>query len=162
MKKFLLIMILAVVSTASGYAQFEQGKKYLGLSFSGLELSYSDVEDLNLGLQAKAGYFCMDNWMLSAEVKYNHDGSEDASDYVSAAAGTRYYLVSNGLYFGANVNFIHAFHNYNDVRPGVELGYSFFLNGRLTIEPSLYYEQSFKNHSDYSKCGLKIGLGYYF
>ncbi len=161
MKKFLLVMILAVVSTASGYAQFEQGKKYLGLSFSGLDLSYSEAEDFNLGLQAKAGFFCMDNWMLLGDVTYNHSSKEDASDYLSLGAGTRYYIVSNGLYAGANVNFIHAFHNYNDVRPGLEFGYSFFLNGKLTIEPALYYEQSFKNQ-DYSKFGLRIGLGYYF
>ena len=161
MKKLLLTMIIAIVSTASGYAQFEQGKKYVSMSLSGLELSYSEIEDFNLGVQAKMGYFCMDEWMLLANVRYDHSSSEGASDYLSVGAGTRYYMVSNGLYAGVNVDFIHAFHNYNDVRPGVELGYSFFLNGKLTIEPSVYYEQSFK-YQEYSKCGFRIGLGYYF
>ena len=35
------------------------------------------------------------------------------------------------------------------------------LNKTVTIEPSVYYDQSFKNHSDYSKIGFKIGIGVY-
>ena len=162
MKRFLLIMILAVTFTASGYAQFEKGTKYLGTSFSGLELSYSDAEDFHFGMQAKAGYFCMDSWMLMGNVTYDHSSADGASDYISVGAGTRYYLIKNGLFGGVNVNLVHAFHDCNDFRPGLEFGYSFFLGKSLTVEPSLYYEQSFKNHSDYSKFGLRIGLGYYF
>ena len=45
--------------------------------------------------------------------------------------------------------------------PGVEVGYSFFVSRTVTIEPAIYYDQSFKNHSDYSTIGLKIGLGVY-
>ena len=45
--------------------------------------------------------------------------------------------------------------------PGIELGYAFFLGKSVTIEPSVYYDQSIKNHSDYSKVGLKIGVGIY-
>ena len=43
--------------------------------------------------------------------------------------------------------------------PGVELGYAFFINDKITIEPALYYKQSLSNHKDYSTVGLKIGLG---
>ena len=45
--------------------------------------------------------------------------------------------------------------------PGVEVGYAFFLSRTVTVEPSIYYNQSFKEHSDYSKIGLKIGIGVY-
>ena len=45
--------------------------------------------------------------------------------------------------------------------PGLEMGYAFFLNKTVTIEPAIYYDQSFKRHSDYSKIGLRIGLGIY-
>lgn len=31
----------------------------------------------------------------------------------------------------------------------------------MTIEPAIYYDQSFKDHSDYSKIGFKIGVGVY-
>ena len=162
MKKVLLIMFLAVMTVTNGYAQFEQGKKYVGASMSGLELSYSDMEDFRLGFQAQAGYFCMDNWMLSTHLAYGYDGSADAKHNVSVGAGTRYYFDDWGVFLGANVNFVHQFHNCNDVRPGVEFGYAFFLNGHVTIEPAVYYEHSFKNNTDFSKCGLRIGFGYYF
>ena len=56
---------------------------------------------------------------------------------------------------------MHAYHNYNDVRPGVEVGYAFFLSRTVTIEPAIYYVQSFKKHSDYSSVGLKVGFGIY-
>lgn len=45
--------------------------------------------------------------------------------------------------------------------PGIEVGYAFFLNRTVTIEPAVYYDQSFKNHSDFSKIGLRIGVGVY-
>ena len=45
--------------------------------------------------------------------------------------------------------------------PGVEVGYAFFLSRTVTVEPSVYYNQSFKKHSDYSRIGLKLGIGVY-
>jgi len=29
------------------------------------------------------------------------------------------------------------------------------------VEPAIYYDQSFKNHSDFSKIGLRVGFGIY-
>ena len=45
--------------------------------------------------------------------------------------------------------------------PGIEVGYAFFVSKTVTIEPAIYYDQSFKNHSDYSKIGLRVGFGIY-
>ena len=46
--------------------------------------------------------------------------------------------------------------------PGIELGYAFFINDKVTIEPAVYYDQSLKEHSTYSTVGLKVGIGLYF
>lgn len=160
MKK--LVMLLVVLSAAiSGYAQFEHGKYYIGASFSGLNLSYNGSEDLNLGLEAKGGYFVADNWMLTAQAGFEHSGDDDVPDRASVGVGGRYYIIQNGLYMGVNAKLIHASHNYNDLMPGIELGYAFFLNKTITIEPAIYYDQSFRNHSDYSTFGLRIGIGIY-
>ena len=43
-----------------------------------------------------------------------------------------------------------------------QVGYSFFLNRTVTIEPEIYYNQSLKDHNDYSGFGLRIGFGIYF
>ena len=159
MKKIaLLLAVLAVSLTAS--AQFEEGKKYVGVSATGLDLNYSGKDDLKIGVEAKGGYFLFDNLMATGSLKYQNNGK--APDSFSLGVGGRYYIIQNGIFLGANVEFIHADTNYNDLMPGVEVGYAFFLNRYLTIEPALYYQQSFKKHSDYSCVGLKVGFGYYF
>lgn len=158
-KSILLLAALLISVTAS--AQFEKDKTYVGASLTGLNLNYSGVGDLSLGVQAKAGYMVDDNLLLFGEVAYNHEGKSDAGDLLSAGVGGRYYIEQNGIFLGANCKFIHGFHNYNDVMPGVEVGYAYFISRTVTIEPSIYYQQSFKNHSDYSTIGFKIGFGVY-
>lgn len=160
MKKISMLLLALFMAVAS-HAQFEQGKWYVGASLSGLDISYSGAEEFNLGLDAKAGYLLADDWMLLGQVGYQHNGREGASDMVTFGIGGRYYIIQNGLYLGVNAKLIHANHNYNDLMPGIEVGYAFFLNKSVTIEPAIYYDQSFKDHSDYSKIGFKIGVGVY-
>lgn len=158
-KFYMLIMALLISITAN--AQFEQSKWYLGASMSGLDISYSGAENFNIGLDAKAGYLIADDWMLLGQLGWQHNGHAGESDAVTLGIGGRYYIIQNGLYLGVNANLVHAYHNYNDFLPGIEVGYAFFLNKTLTIEPAIYYDQSFKRHSDYSKIGFRIGLGVY-
>ena len=82
------------------------------------------------------------------------------ADHISVGAGGRYYITQNGLYLGAGVKFLHANHRYNDIMPGMEVGYAFFINRSVTIEPAIYYDQSLKG-SNYSTVGLKVGIGVY-
>jgi opacity protein-like surface antigen len=97
--------------------------------------------------------------MAVAELGYNHN--KNVSDYFTIGAQGRYYIEQNGLYLGAGLKFVRANSDYNDLMPGIEVGYSFFISKTVTIEPAIYYDQSFKNHSDYSSIGLKIGFGIY-
>ena len=41
------------------------------------------------------------------------------------------------------------------------MGYAYFLSRTVTLEPAIYYDQSFKSHSDYSTVGFKVGIGVY-
>ena len=75
-------------------------------------------------------------------------------------AQARYYIEQNGLYLGGGVKLAHS-GGYNDFMPGVEVGYAFFLGKSVTLEPAIYYDQSFKKHVDYSTVGLKLGIGIY-
>lgn len=161
MKKFISLMALLFV-TLTASAQFEKDKIYLGGSLTGFNLSYNGSSKLNLGLNAMVGYMVEDNWMVHANVGIQANGAADASDMISAGGGIRYYIEQNGIFLGANAKLMHGSHGYNDLMPGVECGYAFFLNRSVTVEPALYYQQSFKNHSDYSTIGVKIGLGVYF
>lgn len=158
MKK-IFMLLTALLLTMSANAQFEGGKKYVGASLTGFNLSYNGSRELNLGVSAKAGYLVDDNLMLLGEIGYEHPG-KDLSDMLSMSVGGRYYMEQNGIFLGANCKYVHE-SNYNDLMPGIEVGYAYFISRTVTVEPSIYYQQSFKKHSDYSTIGLKIGLGIY-
>ena len=59
-----ITLLCALLLTLTANAQFEQGKVYSGASLTGLNLSYNGSEKFNIVLQAKAGYFWLDNVML--------------------------------------------------------------------------------------------------
>lgn len=160
MKKLFAIMAVALMPLLA-HAQFEQGKFYSGASLTGLNLSYSGSEDLHVGLQGQVGYFFSDNLLALGELGWNHSGDNLKYDQVEMGLGARYYIIQNGIYLGANVKYAHGPYGYNDVMPGVEVGYAFFLSRTVTIEPSVYYQQSFNDHSEYSKVGFRLGFGIY-
>ena len=63
---------------------------------------------------------------LTGLVAYSHNDKSGMADAASVGLGGRYYIIQNGLYLGANCRLIHANHSYNDIMPGVEVGYAFF------------------------------------
>ena len=65
------------------------------------------------------------------------------------------------MWLSASAKYVHAGKHYNDVMPGIEAGWAYFLNGSVTIEPSVYYDQSFKCHKDFSTFGVRLGIGIY-
>ncbi len=157
MKK-ILTLLLVMGATLPCLAQFEKGKGYAAMSVTGLDMSYSGKEKFTIGLEGKVGYTLIDDLMVLANISWQHQGGPDE---FSVGVGGRYYIIQNGLYLGINVKYLHANHSYDDVLPGLEVGYAFFLNQHVTIEPAIYYDQSFHKHSDYSKIGLKVGFGIY-
>ena len=161
MRKKNVLMFAFLLLTVTASAQFEADKVYLGGSLTGLDMNYNGNDGLNLGVQAKAGYLVEDNLMVLAQASFQHSGNDAVSDYLSVGVGGRYYIVQNGIYLGVNCKLVHAYHNYNDIMPGVEVGYAFFISHSTTIEPAIYYDQSFKNHSDYSTIRFKIGIVIY-
>lgn len=155
-KVFMVIVALAMTLTAS--AQFEQGKMYLNTSLTGLDLSYNGSRSLHFGLEAKGGYLIEDNWMLLAKAGID---TQKGSTNLNIGVGGRYYIIQNGIFLGANASYVHGNGGYNDFMPGIEIGYAFFINQYVTIEPAIYYNQSVKRHGDYSTVGLKVGIGLY-
>lgn len=147
---------MALMMSVAANAQFEQGKGYMGASLSNLDLSMQG-RDFHFGFNAKLGYLLLDDLMATAMVGYDH--LEDSNDNLTLGVGGRYYIVQNGLYLGAGVKYKHA-KGYNDVLPGIKLGYAFFISRTVTIEPEVYFDLSTKK-SDYSCYGLSVGVGVY-
>lgn len=160
MRKFYLVLAMLAMTLAAN-AQFEQGKMFVGASLSSLDMNYSGSKGFNLGVNGQVGTFMTDNWLVYGQAGYEHVGKPENFNSFNAGLGARYYIVQNGLFLGANAKYCHSTGHYNDFKPGVELGYAFFVGKEMTIEPAIYYDQSFKNHSDYSTVGFKIGIGLY-
>ena len=158
MKKKIAMFIAAMMLSLASHAQFEADKAYLGASLSGFDLSYSGLTKGRFGIQGKAGYLVSDDLMVTGQLSY--DKQEDEPYTMTLGAGGRYYIEQNGIYLGASAVYKHRI-GYNDLMPSVQIGYAFFISHTVTIEPELYYEQSFKNHKDYSQVGLRIGIGIY-
>ncbi len=158
MKKWYLLLLLAVLAIGAN-AQFKKGTKFVGASLTGLNLSYSSNEKFRLGLNADAGYFVADCLMLRANVGYEHTRNLDD---VAIGAGARYFFRQNGIYLGAGAEYNHFTKSNNDVMIPVEVGYAFYLNHYLTIEPAVYYKMSLHDFSDNSTVGLRVGFGFYF
>lgn len=158
MKKILFVLLL-LVSSLSARAQFDQGTRYVGASVSGLGVSYSSNEKFRFGLDASAGYFVADCLMLRGTVGYDH--TKEIDDF-NLGAGARYYFDNCGIFLGAGLEYQHYTPSNNDLMLPVEVGYAFFVNHFITIEPSVYYKMSFHDFSGNSTVGLKLGLGFYF
>ncbi|MBQ9187670.1 MAG: outer membrane beta-barrel protein [Prevotella sp.] len=166
MKKKFMMLLCALAFTLAGSAQIQDrppfgvGKFYVSTGLSGLDLNFNSSEKWKLDLNARAGYLFEDNWMVTGQLEYDY--RKYAPNTFVAGAGLRYYIEQNGLYLGLGLNYLHQNHTYDDFMPTAHVGYSFFLNRTVTIEPELYYNQSTKNHSDYSGFGFRIGFGIYF
>lgn len=155
-----IIVMLAMLTMAIGAnAQFEKGTKTVEAALTGLGMAYNGQSGFTFGVQAKAGYFIQNQWQLNALIGYNHPG-KSINQFVIGAGG-RYYIIENGLYGGVNVKGVFE-KGHNDFMPGIEIGYTFFVNDKVAIEPAIYYDQSLSGHKDYSTVGLKIGAGLYF
>ena len=153
------MMLLALTMSATSFAQFEQGKKYVSASLSGSNLHFTGAEKWKLDINGKVGYMLQDNLMALAQFDYGYRKFEPNT--LMMGVGARYYIVQNGLFLGAGANYLHN-PQFDDFMPTVQLGYAYFLNRTVTIEPELYYNLSLKDHTQYSGFGFRIGIGIYF
>jgi len=159
-KLFTCIAFTAMTLTAS--AQFEAGTKYINASLSGLGLSYSKNEKVHLDVRLGTGLFISNNCMLYAGVDYAH---QPHWNQVAVDFAGRYYIQQNGIYLSCGLKYAHTQETngkYDNFFFTPEVGYAFFLNHYLTLEPAVYYNMSFNHFADGSKVGLRIGLGFYF
>ena len=164
MKKSLVLLLFAAVSMST-FAQFEKGTKYVGASLTSLNLSYSSGEKFGLGLEANGGYFFADSWMALGRVEYSHQWMPSPApdkNEVTLGVGARYYFLSNGIFLGAGLQYRHAAANADYIQLPIEVGYCYYLNQHVSIEPAIYFEPCLNKFSDGTKVGLKIGLGFYF
>ena len=111
---------------------------------------------------------------------------------LQVGVGGRYYIEQNGIFLGLGLTFQHAsnvttgktvnsvestlhdgtkqvivtevnrFGNRNYMHLTPEVGYCFYVNNYLSIEPSVYCNLCFNRFSEGTEVGLKLGMGFYF
>ena len=161
MKK-VIMGLLMVLSTMTANAQFEAGKTYIGASVSGLGMKYSEQSKFCADLSTTAGCFLANDLLVFGNINYSH---RQKFDEFELGVGGRFYIEQNGLYLGVSGAYAHTDANSAKtdnffVTP--ELGYAFFLNQYLTIEPAVYYRMSLNEFADGSTVGFRLGFGFYF
>ncbi len=163
MKKSILMLLFAVISLSAS-AQFEKYTSYLNTSLTGLNLSYSKEQKCTFGLQVTGGYFVEDAWMIYGRFGYDHQFVKYAPDVnnVKLAVGGRYYIAQNGLYLNMGLQYEHRSPSANYVQLTPEVGYCFYLNEHVSVEPAVYYDLCLNKFAEGSTVGLKVGFGFYF
>jgi hypothetical protein len=165
MKKILFTMLCGLVFSLTSQAQtqdrlpFAKDKFYTAASMSGFDLNWNKNQSWHMNLDAKCGYLFEDDWMITGNIGF--DWFKAQPNAFTAGAGLRYYIEQNGLYLGAGANYLHN-SAYDDFVPTCQLGYAYFLNRTVTIEPEVYYNLSLKDYTNYSGFGFRISLGIYF
>jgi len=163
MKKIFIALLLAAVSLGAS-AQFEKGTKYVNASLTGFGLDYCKAGGFHIGIGAGGGYFIADGWSLLGQVGWDH---QDGANAFNIGFAARYYLRKNGLFFSGGLKY-GAFNPGSDypvarnIYLTPEVGYCFYLNDHVSIEPAIYVDMSLNHFSDYTKVGLKVSFGYYF
>ncbi|MBO4672835.1 MAG: outer membrane beta-barrel protein [Bacteroidaceae bacterium] len=160
MKKIIFTFLFALVGMSSAFAQFEKGKYYLAATTNSGGFSYSKTHKARFNLGVNGGYMFEEAWMAIADMGFDYHNSDMQTFYVGGKL--RYLIEQNGIFLQAGAKYVHGAPNFNDVQITPEVGYCFFLNRHLTLEPSLYYDVSLSDFSDKSEFGVKIGLAWYF
>ena len=156
----MILGLLMAITTLSAKAQFEQGTTYLNTSLTGLNMSYGKATKFSFGLDATGGYFLEDGWMVYGRFGYNHPGPD--ANTAKVGVGGRYYIEQNGLYLNLGLQYERAFGDQNFFQLTPEIGYCFYLNHYVSVEPAVYYDLCLNKFSEGSKVGLKVGFGFYF
>ena len=164
MKKIILAITFILLGVSSSFAQFEQGKYYLGAGVNSAGFSYDSTNKLSFGAEANVGYMFEQDWLAIAD--FGLKTSDSTINELTLGAKCRYLIEQNGLFLQLGATLKHekvkGLDSYNDILVTPEVGYCFFLSHYVAVEPSIYYDMSLSKFSDRSRVGLKIGLACYF
>ena len=161
MKRLLtLIVFLSTLGFVKSHAQFDAGNYHIAASLSGLNFNYTAKSGMRAGLNIDGGYFLDDNILARVGFGYNHYGKHN--DAFTFGVGLRYYIAEYGINFGTGAEFSHRSPNINNLHIPLELGYTFFLNNSVALEPQVCYKVSLNDFTGGSEIGCRLGLGYYF
>lgn len=155
MKKIFVLLLMSVL-TLGASAQFEQGTHYAGAYLSGLGIGY-DKGNFRFGIGGEYGYYIKDSWMVGGSLSYEYAGVHA----LKIKPNFRYSFMSNGINLGCGLQFEHAGSDRNFIQLCPQVGYTFYLNDKISLEPALYADFALNDFKNGTSAGLKIGIGLY-
>jgi hypothetical protein len=158
MKKILLTVFAATVMFAAS-AQVAKGTILINggsnFDFTSNNEDHGDDSDLFLGV--KGGYFFMDNLVGGLTLGYAKNSEADDA-YVAIGPFVRYY-VNGKIIVGAG--FLSTDDgSFKTTEIPIEVGYAWFVNDVVAIEPTLNYT-SYGGDDQGASFGLKVGISVY-
>ena len=145
MKKFGLVLMVAVFGVMSASAQFEAGRKTLTAKASGLDFTYAKTKDvdkgvINFDLGAQGSYFVIDNLAITAGVGFDYLKyyEEDAENAFTFTIGAKYYFYK-GLYGGLAYEGLKASEGDLVSAAKVEVGYDIYISDNVFFEPAVFF-----------------------
>lgn len=165
LKTTLSVFILALTCQLS-FGQANQGAWMVGGSVGFTSHSIKDVDDktTDINVSPNVGYFVINNLAVGLNLDWNSSktGDADADTDLGIGPWARYY-VYKGLFAQAGYNYRSLKLGGGDAVNGgnilLGVGYSWFLNNSVAIEPALGYSigsgDLLKDHSTF---GLRIGV----
>lgn len=164
MKNFTKIALLLVAMMFFGQLASAQtvGKEswMIGGSagFSSQKYKNDDKSSSILNISPNAGYYFADDFAILLGIGFrsiSYDG--ESTSFFSLAPGLRYY-VTDPIFIQADASF--GLDDFGGTTFGISVGYSWFLNNSIAIEPSLFFESSNNDgdNFDYTAFGLRIGV----
>jgi outer membrane protein len=183
--KRIVLLIALLISTTGVFAQFNQGRWLAGgsVGFSTTTMktktdagTNTDGTSTSFGLGPQAGYFVMDNLAVGASLmlsasKSKSDGTPSVT-YSNSTIGlypfVRYYL-DEGIFFqgtigGGSSKGKTKFNNtttedkFGNFLWGLGVGYAYFLNDFVAIEPIVSYQVDTDTDKDDDSKDITSGL----
>ena len=154
-------------------AQTEQGKIRIGgsssLDFINLKHDGADGSTNMFDLNLNGGYFIMDNLSIDVGLGFSmekYSEANDASTTFTGEIGARYYLPVN-VFAGAGFDFMSYKEGESVSGTGVKLkvGYSWFVNDNIAIEPIIGYRIGLTDKDKYTKynqISAQVGISLFF
>ena len=189
MKKIITVFAFALICSGA-FAQFNQGRMLVGgnVGFSATtnkvdfnNTTTTQSKSTTFSLTPQVGYFIIDKLAVGAglnltSVTDKADGSSDKDTQTSFSLVpmVRYYL-DPGVFFQGQVGFGSASHKNVDGSTtttvkaglfswGVGVGYAYFLNDHVAIEPMLMYgmdtQKNKDNDAKYIASTLSVNVGF--
>ena len=180
-----LVIFMWMANGHSALAQFNQGRMLVGgaVAFSSLttkdDAVSTDTKSTSLSLTPNVGYFVIDNLALGLDVSFTtqkdtQGASTSKSTGILAGPFVRYYL-KPGIFFQGEYQFGSEKFTFegapfsgefkeNLSAWALSVGYAWFLNDHIAIEPMISYKSVSANEKDVdykaTNSGLNIGIGF--